>query len=276
MGKEELPTVTEVRTRINKMDTQIRHGKIYQNAFRFLYLTAGNISEVTGKYAPLGSDAITTDIAEEEAVIFPIKTARRKGRIRPVALPLDYKYEPWSKILLNWFSVHENAHPFGGLSMRAVQRISSQIFQGLMWPVEQYDKVIRERVDDSKIIRERGKSEGTMEYLVEYDDYTRRWVEDPTVMVKTETQPQHWRPFSLISLRHQRIRELKYFYGFTDEQMRIYTGLTSQNSDSRVYSVLDRYDWVNPSDDAPTIEALRFAASSYFKNLLKITTIKYV
>jgi len=269
MAEKRLPTVKEVRSRIDGMPTDRRFGKIYQNALRYLYLTAGRPSEVSGKYAPIGDDAVRTEIDGIEAVIFPIKTARRRGKIRPVALPLPEKFEPWAEILYDWFKVYGDSPTFGGISMRSFQREAGEVFDGLMWPVEEYENVVYEKVDDSKIIYERTRDDGVKEYLVEFPDLERRWVEDPKVQVKIETIPKHWVPFTIQGLRQQRIRELKYFYRFTDDQIRIYTGLTSQDRNTRGYSTLDRYDWVNPSKDELQVEALRYAARSYFENLLK-------
>lgn len=266
MTYKRLPNAKEVRKRIDDMPTDRRFGKIYQNALRYLYLTAGRVSEVTGKYKPKGKDAIKTEIMGNEVVIFPIRTARRRGRIRAVALPLKQEYERWTKTLLDWFEVHDNAPAFGGISMRSIQREAGEVFQGLWWPVEEYQNVIYEEVDKSKIIRDRVR-DGTKEYLVEYPNMERRWVEDPRIQVKVETVEEHWRSFSLQSLRQRRIMQLKYYYGFSDEQIRTYTGLTTQDSNIRIYSVLDSFDWGNPSEDA--LQFLRFTASSYIEKLLK-------
>jgi hypothetical protein len=77
---------------------------------------------------------------------------------------------------------------------------------------------------------------------------------------------RHWVNFSFQSLRHQRIRELKYNYGFTENEIKTYTGLT--RTDGRPSRTFDRYDFINPINDEIQIEALTFASKNYFKKLL--------
>lgn len=268
MLEERLPTIEETRQRIEDMNTSKKNGKLYQNAFRYIFLIAGNVSEITSKYPPLGRDAIKTKMKNIDAVIFPVKTARRKGRIRPIALPCNPLYERWTDTLYSWFSVHDDAQPFGGLNMRSFQREAIEVFKGLAWPVEEYTKTVYVEPEKSRIILERTRQDDVREYLVEYPNLERRWVENPRIQLKTELTDKHWRPFSLLSLRQQRIRDLKYYYEFTDDQIRTFTGLSSMDPNNRKSSSLDRYNWVNPSEEHQ-LSALKFAAESYFEKLLK-------
>jgi len=125
-----LPSVEDIRNRVDSL------GKLkYMNALRYQYLICGRVSEVCGKYAPIGTDARIVEFEGEEAVLFPVRTAKRSGKIRPVALPL--KYEPWARALVGWFEYRgeEKAFPF---SMRALQREASILFDGLSYPIEKY------------------------------------------------------------------------------------------------------------------------------------------
>ena len=61
------PTPELTRYAIDNMTVDTRVDYIHQNAFRYLYLTAGNISEVWGKYAPKGRDVFNSPINGEDA-----------------------------------------------------------------------------------------------------------------------------------------------------------------------------------------------------------------
>jgi len=100
---------------IRKIIDKIKDEK-YRNAFRYQFLIGGTISEVCGKCQPLGSDAFTDnfEINTETfpAVFFKIKSARRGGKFRICALPLEEKYEPWSRPVFDWFQKHRDKNPF--------------------------------------------------------------------------------------------------------------------------------------------------------------------
>jgi len=106
-----LPSVDDIRNRVDSL------GKLkYMNALRYQYLICGRVSEVCGNYAPIGTDAHIVEFEGEEAILFPVRTAKRNGKIRPVALPL--KYEPWARALVGWFEYI--------------------LFDGLSYPIEKY------------------------------------------------------------------------------------------------------------------------------------------
>lgn len=266
MTTETFPSVVEIRKRIDTIPKNTKHGIIYQNAFRYLYLIAGRVSEVVGKYSPLGEDALKTQIDGIDAVIFPVKTARKKGSRRPVAIPLSPYYEKWAGDLYEWFKVHGGTNPFGVLTSRSYQRMASIVFKDIKWPVEDYHKTIRTQSGDSRVIYERPAENGETEYLVEYRDLERRWVKDPRTKAVTIVRERHWNNFSLQSLRHQRIRELKYNYGFTENEIKTYTGLI--RTDGKLSRTFDRYDFVNPQNDEIQVEALIYASKNYFQKLL--------
>lgn len=257
---ERLPTVNEVRKRIDDMKTNRRHGIVYQNALKYLYLTAGRVSEMAGYYSPKGTDATRIGINMTNAVLFLVKTARQKGRRRPVVIPL--LYEPWADTLGKWFEVHGDTPPFGGLTMRSFQREAAELFEGLMWPVGEYQKSIYVNIDQLKIIHERQRETGGMEYLIEYPNEERRWVNDPKVPIDTITEEPHWRPFTLESLRQLRIWELKFIYSFSEIQVGVYTGTLGSDGDSIPKGFIER-------DDHRSIEEFRDEAKIYYNQLLK-------
>lgn len=127
---ENLPSVEDIRTRIDSVK-EIK----YRNALRYEYLICGRVSEVCGKWAPIGTDAQIVEFDGEEAVLFTVKTAKRQGKLRPVALPL--KYDPWARALVGWFEYRgeEKAFPF---CMRSLQRVASRLFDGFHYPIEKY------------------------------------------------------------------------------------------------------------------------------------------
>ena len=116
MEKHMLPTDAQVRERIMAIGRDWEVGDIkeipkshdseqYRINFMFQLMSAGRISEVCGQYAPKGTDARIVDLPINgdfhEAVLFVVKTAKRKGKLRVAALPLEPKYEPWAQEILD-------------------------------------------------------------------------------------------------------------------------------------------------------------------------------
>jgi len=115
----------------------------------YQFLIGGEISEVYGKYAPRGIDAhrIEFEIRGKRipAVLFVVETARRKGYLRACAIPLDPRFEPWAKPLLDWFEDHGERCPFmlnekitPKSNQRYAQKKAEEIFKDLKWPMGEY------------------------------------------------------------------------------------------------------------------------------------------
>ncbi len=260
----------DIRDIIDEMPTETHDDRVYQNSFRYLFLSAARPSEITGQYAPMGKDAHRVMINGEPAVLFVQRTARRSGLKRPIALPLDARYEPWAELLLTFFEENRDRNPFEletapKSTRRYLQYKSENVFKGLEWPVEKYSKTVQKTVD-TKVIKKRER-DGVTEYLVEYEDEERHWVENPNKIKSTETIPANVRPFSLQSLRHLRIQDLKLFYNFSNSQIEIFTGLKRSNPDAP-FSTLGRYSYLKPTIDSE-LDLMLYSASSYFDNLLK-------
>jgi len=147
------------------------------------YLFAGRISEVVGKATkgdtmttprgPQGVDA-SRQIYEvgsigEEAVVFKVKTAKRRGRERRIALPLNSDFEPWAELLYDYFKEMGNAVVFP-YTRQKMWEYAKRVFEGLSYPIETY------------MIWRNG------ELLKKVDE--------------------HFRPFRLHALRHLRATEL--------------------------------------------------------------------
>lgn len=138
-------TVLEVRNRIESIEDDA-----YRHAFMYQFLIAGEISETCGIYAPSSNDVHKTMFEINgnriPAVLFIVKSARRKGNRRVCALPLDEQYEPWTRLLLNWFDEHEGEPPFFfgkkevkiKSNVRYAQHKAKEVFKGLNWEKEAY------------------------------------------------------------------------------------------------------------------------------------------
>jgi len=262
------PHPFETREAIEDMDEKTSEDLIYKNAFKYAYLIAGRLVEIVGKYAPVGSDAFNITIGPENAVLFRVKTARWGERYRPIALPLNKKYEEWSKTLLDWFDEHGTANPFDlGKSIETTRRNfqwkADEVFKGHEWIVERYTKTIYEKVSKERIVKENFVN-GNVLYLIELDNGERRWVNNLKIKKATEVIPRHWDNFSLQHLRYQRITELKNDFNFIDEQVKTYAGL-GQTPTSRTSELLTQ-SYQAPTI-APQLDNLISIAQTYFAKL---------
>ena len=229
--KKIIPDPSDTREVIERMPETTYEERIYKNGFRYLYLIAGRLSEIVGKYAPIGSDAYYKKIQGYEAVIFPVKTARHQGGHRPVVLPFSKKYEEWTEPLHEWFNKHQQSNPFDlGKITRAKRKHYPRYYQ---WKAEKVFK-------DHEWRREEYLRNGKIK------------------MAKK-------RPFRLIWLRDQRIRELRDTFNFTYEEIRTYVGYSQPR-----FPRIPRH--LPPSDREPITEPnytlLESMATTYFAKLV--------
>jgi hypothetical protein len=227
------PEPYQTREKIERMPEKTEEDLIYKNGFRYLYLIAGRISELVGKYAPEGSDAHYKTIKGREAVIFPVKTARHQGGHRPVVLPFSKKYEEWTEPLYEWFSDHEQSNPF---DLRNITRANRKHY-----PRYYQLKAEREVFKDHEWRRE---------------EYTRNG----------KVEKAEKKAFTLMRLRDQRIRELRDRFNFYDEEIRIFVGLSQPR-----FSRMPRLLTPSPNEpiQKPNYPQLESMASNYFAKLLK-------
>lgn len=192
----ELPEVETIRKRIESAPK-----KEAKFCLMAAYSFCGRVSEVIGKTSPsdlaktkargpTGKDVIL-DIYElgpikEEVAIFTVRTAKRGGKKRNVALPLDPKYEPWTEQLYSYFQEFKNDKVFPFTRQKACA-YAREIFEGLSY---------------------------------EIDDY-KLWDNG-----KAEPIKAHPKPFRTHALRHLRATELIEFFGFTGIDLSIYGGWT--------------------------------------------------
>jgi len=121
----------EVRRRIQ----EIREP--YQTGLKFQYLTGARVSEVCGKWALTTMDYSVEEFEGEEAILFVLKTAKRKGKRRAVALPLRRIYEPWSREVLEYLEALPPGPAFPW-STWTQWNYARRAFAGLEYQVDSY------------------------------------------------------------------------------------------------------------------------------------------
>ena len=133
------PSDREIRARIeNVTDRQ------HRMMFKYQYEVLGRISEVAGKYMPHRDSHKIIEVEGEEFVLFIAKTAKRRGRLRPCARPLNTKYDPWAKQVYEYMQGEElepfRLHSNDATSKTYAMNAAKDTFKGLMWPMIDYTK----------------------------------------------------------------------------------------------------------------------------------------
>jgi len=142
-----------------------------------------------------------------EAAIFTVRTAKRDGKIRKIALPLEKKFEPWTELLYHYYMEHGEDKVFPFTRQKAWD-YAQQTFSGLRYPIEKYN------------------------------------MHDPE-NPKSKPIKAHMKPFRTHALRHLRATELIETFGFTGFDLSVYGGWTLRSMVG-VGSAMSRYahlDW---------------------------------
>lgn len=209
-----LPTVSEVRQRIESVTTPE-----YRYGLMATYLLDARISEVVSRACPndnrgkevargpIGKDARLENYVfagnEIACVIFSVKTAKRGGNLRSIALPLEQQYEPWTRPLFTYYQQAESRPVFPYTRQQIWNYAKQQnVFKNLTYPIERY--------------------------YVRKDNGLKKEID------------KHDRPFALHALRHLRATELIEFYGFDGFNLSIYGGWTIKTMVG-VSSSMERY-----------------------------------
>ena len=262
-----VPTVEQTRKAIEDMEIKNSYDTKFQQALKYLFLIAGRLAEVYGTHSPLGRDTLIREIYGENAIIFLVKTARRKGLYRVIAVP--EKKEPWALELFEFFRSKENLNnnPFDiGHSMdtsrKYIQKRASELFDshGHEMSREPYPRM--EKRDASGNVIKTEQRDGKEMYLIEYPDGERHWHEEK-IMKFSYTEQEQPKKFRTKHLREQREDELRNKYLFSDEQARTYLGL-KQNT--RVTNLI-RYDGIEPIEDK-ILQEIEDIAKTYYKQFL--------
>lgn len=134
-----LPTVHEVRKRIEGISNESLNMTL-----RTAFLYAGRISEVVGKVSPSdstvargprGTDASFDQIDGHDAVLFKVRTAKRKGLERVIALPTEC--ESWALPLYEYFKEAKTQFVFP-FTRQKIWRDATPFFEGFQCPIEEY------------------------------------------------------------------------------------------------------------------------------------------
>lgn len=214
MSKLSLPSISTVRSRIEK----IRQKQV-KVCLMCGYLFCGRVSELISKVSPSDTGHTTprgphgTDVKlssfelgplREEAVVFSVKTAKRGGIPRLIALPLNKEYEPWTEQVYEYFQEcgKDFCFPF---TRQKVWQYTTQVFEGLRYPIEQYT-----------IIEKHGE------------------------LKNRKVVKRHTRKFRTHALRHIRASELIEDYGFDGIDLSVYGGWTLRSTIG-VGSSMQRY-----------------------------------
>jgi len=232
MGQEEA-TVLEVRNRIEAIEEED-----FRLAFMYQFLIGGEVSEVCGKYAPRGTDAhyVEFQIDKEKIpfVLFIIKTARRSGKLRTCAVPLNPSYEPWAEPVYNRFKERGENYAFMFAkkfksSTRYYQWHADRVFKNLLWLMDEYQTE---------------KSDGKVE--MRYNRFT---------------------PLMLRKIRRKNLLE---FYHFDEIDLALYGGWKDPVKDPKIkIRIRDIFKTELKTDDLST---LMNTAEKYILKLLKPLT----
>ena len=208
----QLPPVDLIRKRI-----QTTRPDEAKYSLMAAYLFCARISEVIGRTCPsdLGKtiargpqakdvmvDTYTIGDISEDVVIWTIKTAKRKGKERLIALPLNPEYEPYTKSLFNYFQGFDSNDYVFPFTRQKASEYSRSVFKGLQYPIDAYK------------IYENG--------------------------LVTKEPPDHNKPFRTHALRHLRATELLSRYKFDGTDLSVYGGWTLRSM-MGVGSAMTRY-----------------------------------
>ena len=263
------PTNAEVRARI----MTIKDEK-YRHAFMFQLVCCARISEVCGKYAPRGTDFLEMEFDGEPAVMFILKTAKRKGRLRPCAIPLNPDYEPWAQPLLDYFKKAGDDYPFmfnenPAHSVRYAQWKAQQTFDEMMWPMVQYTKTVEILYDpDTPVISTRYGETGYEEYLVEVEG-KRYWTYSKDIVKENVVVLERWKPMRSHALRKRRTLTLTLNHLFDGFDLAYYAGWTETGKDSDIPPAAKAYLHMDLTSAEEVMIVLKMEAKRYFHKLCK-------
>ena len=196
LQRYDLPEVADVRQRIEGIpDEKVKL------CVKAMFLFCARVCEVVGvasasdtttPYGPKGTDFFMDvyrfppahPVIEEPCAVFKVRTAKKEGMLRHVALPLNPKYEPWARPLLDYFKSRGDRHVFP-FTRQTVYNYTKVAFAGFTYPIEKY-AVFTTGISDT---RERHQKEASNHFL-----------------------------------RHLRASDLVAFYSFTPEEQQTFGG----------------------------------------------------
>jgi hypothetical protein len=245
--------------------------------FLYQYLVAGRVSEVFGKYGPQRRHAVELKVDGIPAVMFVVKTAKRKSErgwtLRPATLPLDPKYEPLSSMVLEYIKGFEpEEYPFSlaenpDTSRRYAEAYTRKIFEEYKWRFASYsrsafaDPSLKFTFDP--VTRRRTKIHvSTLGQLGEKISFEKvpGWV---PVSVEVDSR---WKDVNTHEFRKRRIRDLLRPYLFDGEERMIYAGW--EDKEEKKGSAEGHYLELDLDESLENIRKLADMSKRYFKKLL--------
>ena len=262
------PTDGEIRQRIMEIED-----KQYRLLYMYQYEVLGRISEVAGKYMPHRDDHIFMDVEGEEFVMFVVKTAKRKGMLRPCARPLDPKYDPWAKEVVEYiesseeypFALHENVSTSKTYAMNRAK----QVFKGLYWPMSDYTRSFQRPYTEDMVKHQRWGDDGYEEYLVFFPDGERSWTKDKEYASVSEKVEPRWKPVTSHVLRKISLQTLVNDYGFDNVDGAYYGGWTISGQRIGVSVAMGKhYMYMDLRESRAALPQLKKIVYRYGKKLL--------
>jgi len=268
------PRYLELRERILEYpDESVKLGMMYQD------IICGRESEVCGEgvdgvYAAHSDNVFQVKyLGETDAILFANRSAKRRGFYRPIMVPLNPKYEPFTKPLLDHFQdTHDYCFKYGPTwdsSMRVYRREVAKCFKGLYWPRVEYSRSVAVKISKDQIIREGINQNNKPVAFVDLDGQPKWYtLKDNGSILAKEIVPTQWKPCSSHIIRKSRERQLELQYQFTGLQISIYGGWTYKGKDQNLSDALRHYQYDPIIDPQDNIDILIKAAETYFEKLL--------
>ena len=261
------PTDVDIRQRIEAVKN-----KQHQMLFKYQYETLGRISEVAGKYMPRSDEHTIIDIEGEEFVMFIVKTAKRKGRLRPAARPLSTTYDPWAKEILDYvessdeypFRLHENDDTSKTYAMNAARKM----FTGLMWPMIDYSRTEQRPYTPDMIKATRWGDSGYEESLVLFSDGNRSWTKHPDLVNFSVKIEERWKRATSHIVRKRATLTAVNDYLLDGVSVSYLGGWTLSNQQDGTPTALKHYMHMDLSDSKEAIPQLEKQARRYARNFL--------
>lgn len=259
----------EIRQRIEDVEN-----KQHQMLFKYQYLTLGRISEVAGKYMPHRDDYTFIEVEGEEFVMFIVKTAKRKGRMRPCARPLNTKYDPWAKEVYDYMQTYDD-YPFKlaekmETSKTYAMNAAKGMFKGLWWPMIDYTRSSEREYTEDMVIPEATKwdKHGFKQRLVVFPDGMRGWTRYPDVVTFGMKVEERWNKATSHVIRKRGIMTLMNDYDLDGTGIAYFAGWTLGSQQDGTPPMLKTYMHMDLSASKEAIPNLERQARRYAKKLL--------
>jgi len=244
--------------------------------FKYQYLTLGRISEVAGKYMPHKDDHTIFEVEGEEFVMFIVKTAKRKGRMRPCARPLNTKYDPWAKEVYEYMQSSESEpfrlHKNDATSKTYAMNATKPMFKDMWWPMIDYTRSSERPYTEDMVVPEatRWDKKGYKERLVVFPDGSpdRGWTKYPDIVTFGMKVEERWNRCTSHVIRKRGIMTLMNDYDLSGTGIAYFAGWTLGSQQDGTPPMLKTYMHMDLTVSREAIPNLERQAKRYAKKLL--------